>query len=54
VNITPDQLYASGRLEEAQAACRQRLAMNPNEHAAMHLLGVILCRQKRFDEGLWA
>ena len=52
MNITPDQLYASGRLEEAQAACRQRLATNPTEHAAMHLLGVILCRQKRFDEGL--
>jgi hypothetical protein len=26
MNTTPEQLYATGRLEEAQAACRQRLA----------------------------
>lgn len=52
MNITPEQLYATGRLDDAQAACRQRLATNPNEHGAMHLLGVILCRQKKFDEGL--
>lgn len=52
MNITPDQLYATGRLDEAQLACRQRLATNPAEHAAMHLLGIILCRQKKFDEGL--
>ena len=52
MNTTPQQLYATGRLDEAQAACRQRLATNPTEHGAMHLLGIILCRQKRFDEGL--
>ncbi len=52
MNTTPQQLYATGRLDEAQAACRQRLATHPTEHAAMHQLGIILCRQKRFDEGL--
>jgi predicted O-linked N-acetylglucosamine transferase (SPINDLY family) len=52
MNTTPEQLYATGRLDEAQAACRQRLATHPTEHGAMHLLGIILCRQKRFGEGL--
>jgi tetratricopeptide (TPR) repeat protein len=40
MNTTPQQLYATGRLDEAQAACRQRLATNPTEHGAMHLLGI--------------
>jgi len=52
MHFTPEQLYAAGRLDEAQLACRNRLATNPAEHAAMHLLGIILCRQKKFDEGL--
>jgi protein O-GlcNAc transferase len=52
MNLTPDQLYAAGRLQEAAAACRQRLASDPTSHTALHLLGVILCREKKFDEGL--
>ena len=52
MNLTPEQLYAEGRLEEAAAGCRQRLLSGPTSPAALHLLGVILCRRKEFDEGL--
>ncbi len=51
MNTTPEQLYATGRLDEAQAACRQRLATNPTEHGAMHLLGIILIADGKLCSG---
>jgi len=51
LSLTAQRLYGSGKLAEAEAACRQILQVAPQHHSAIHLLGVIACRGRRFDEG---
>ncbi len=46
------RLHRAGRIEEAEAAYRARLAMMPDDASALHLLGVIACQRKQFDEAI--
>ena len=41
----------SGRLAEAEAACRRVLQGQPEHAEAAHLLGLILCQAGRVGEG---
>ncbi len=49
---TAFDLFESGSLGEAESACRAVLAREPAHFHMRHLLGVILCRDGRRDEGL--
>lgn len=44
-------LEAAGRLDEAEAAFRRVLALQPDAHGTARLLGVLLLRQGRLSEG---
>ena len=43
-----------GRAAHAEAACREALALQPQSHEAMNLLGVVLCQTGRISEGMEA
>jgi Flp pilus assembly protein TadD len=45
------ELHRAGRLAEAEAAYRRALSLDPNNHAALHLLGVIQHQNKKSAEG---
>ncbi len=45
-------LHRAGRIEEAAAAYQARLALVPDDASALHLLGVIACQRKQFDEAI--
>ncbi len=45
------QFYGMGRFLEAEAACREILVRQPGNDAAIHLMAVIACRERRFEEG---
>jgi len=49
--LSAQRLYGAGRFAEAEAACRQILQVRPQQHSAIHLLGVLACRGRRFEEG---
>ena len=42
--------YQSGKLVEAESACRSILQAEPSSFDALHMLGLIAARQGRFDE----
>ncbi len=43
-------LQQAGRYREAEGLYRQALALAPNQHEALHLLGLVLYRQNRINE----
>jgi protein O-GlcNAc transferase len=43
------QLYAAGRLAQAEAVCREIIAKNPRHSDAWHLLGICVLRNGRAD-----
>jgi len=46
------RLHRSGKLEEAEAACRKHLRDNPSDYAAMHVLGTIVHDRGRTPEAV--
>ncbi|MBF2026439.1 MAG: tetratricopeptide repeat protein [Oscillatoriales cyanobacterium C42_A2020_001] len=46
------QIYQSGNLGEAENRLRQVLEQQPDDADALHILGVILCQMKRFEEAI--
>jgi hypothetical protein len=48
--LTPRQLVLAGRLDEAESACRLRLAADPSDAAALNDLANVLEEQGRADE----
>ena len=58
-NLTPDQathvaleLFNAGRLADAEYLCRQILAASPDHPMATHVLGVVVQKLGRNDEGI--
>jgi predicted O-linked N-acetylglucosamine transferase (SPINDLY family) len=48
------RMQQTGRLEEAAAICRRILTGAPNDPAALHVLGLVLCQRGDGAEGLQA
>jgi len=46
--------YQAGRLDEAEALCREIVAAQPDDANALNVLGIVACRRKQFDKGtMW-